>query len=66
MPRHVAKTRLAEPPDFIPPELATLADKSPIGDTWIHEIKLDGYPIGARLAGRCMAMLTRKALDRTA
>ena len=30
-------------PNFISPELATLTDKAPAGDSWIHEIKLDGY-----------------------
>jgi len=28
------------PPDFIAPELATLVDKAPSGDDWIHEIDL--------------------------
>jgi bifunctional non-homologous end joining protein LigD len=29
-------------PDFIPPELATLVDKAPDGERWIHETKFDG------------------------
>ena len=30
-------------PGFIPPQLATLKLKVPVGDKWIHEIKYDGY-----------------------
>jgi bifunctional non-homologous end joining protein LigD len=30
-------------PDFIPPQLATLDDKPPSGEQWLHELKFDGY-----------------------
>lgn len=30
-------------PDAIAPQLATLVDAVPTGDTWVYEIKLDGY-----------------------
>lgn len=30
-------------PSKIPPQLATLVDKPPSGDDWIHEMKFDGY-----------------------
>jgi bifunctional non-homologous end joining protein LigD len=30
---------------FIEPCMASLWDKSPSGDNWIHEIKLDGYRV---------------------
>ena len=53
-------------PDFIPPELATLTDKAPAGDGWIHEIKLDGYRTAARLEAGKVRMLTRSGLDWTA
>jgi bifunctional non-homologous end joining protein LigD len=52
-------------PDFIPPCLATLADRPPDGADWIHEIKFDGYRIQARLEGGGVKLLTRKALDWT-
>jgi bifunctional non-homologous end joining protein LigD len=52
-------------PDFIPPELATLTDKAPAGDDWVHEIKLDGYRTAARLQGGEARMLTRSGLDWT-
>lgn len=32
-------------PTFISPQLATLVDKVPYGDAWLHEIKFDGYRI---------------------
>jgi bifunctional non-homologous end joining protein LigD len=53
-------------PDFIPPELATLTDKAPPGEGWIHEIKLDGYRTAARLESVKVHMLTRSGLDWTA
>ena len=57
--------RLTPPPSFIRPQLAELIDQAPAADQWIHEIKIDGYRIGARIAGGRMTMLTRKALDWT-
>ena len=30
-------------PNKVPPQLATLVDKAPTGDDWIHEMKFDGY-----------------------
>jgi bifunctional non-homologous end joining protein LigD len=53
-------------PDFIPPELATLADNAPEGDSWLHEIKLDGYRTAARVEGGQVRLLTRTSLDWTA
>ena len=53
-------------PEFISPELATLTDKAPAGDAWIHEIKLDGYRTAARLEAGKVRMLTRSGLDWTA
>jgi bifunctional non-homologous end joining protein LigD len=53
-------------PDFIPPELATLVDAAPDGPEWLHEMKLDGYRMAARMAGGKVAMLTRHGLDWTA
>ena len=53
-------------PEFIPPELATLMDKAPAGDDWIHEIKLDGYRTAARIEAGKVRMLTRSGLDWTA
>ena len=67
-----AKQKAAKPaarhsavPAFIEPCLATLADKAPDGDNWIHEIKFDGYRIQARLDSGKVKLLTRRGLDWT-
>jgi bifunctional non-homologous end joining protein LigD len=35
--------RKAPMPEFVPPQLATLEEKPPSGDEWLHELKFDGY-----------------------
>jgi len=52
-------------PAFVAPCLATLADKAPDSDNWVHEIKFDGYRIQARLERGKVKLLTRKGLDWT-
>ena len=52
-------------PAFIAPCLATLSDKAPDSDIWLHEIKFDGYRIQARLDNGNAKLLTRKGLDWT-
>ena len=52
-------------PDFIPPTLATLVDRPPNGEQWLHEIKIDGYRIFARRRRGKVTLLTRNALDWT-
>jgi bifunctional non-homologous end joining protein LigD len=56
-------------PPFIPPQLATLAKTPPAGDKWIHELKLDGYRIQARMQPKrgkaTVQLLTRTGLDWT-
>ncbi len=52
-------------PDFIPPQLALEATSTPNTDDWIHELKLDGYRIQARKAGKQVQLLTRKGIDWT-
>jgi hypothetical protein len=38
------------------PQLATLVKEAPVGDDWFHEVKYDGYRIGALLQrGRALA-----------
>jgi len=46
MPRHQDGITL---PGWIKPQLAQLADATPDGDQWLHEIKFDGYRMHARL-----------------
>ncbi|MFN8392739.1 MAG: non-homologous end-joining DNA ligase [Bdellovibrionota bacterium] len=50
-------------PSFVPPELATRVDHAPVGDEWVHEIKLDGYRILARKDGTKVSLLTRNNLN---
>jgi hypothetical protein len=37
------------PPRWIKPQLAALVKKAPEGEGWLHEMKLDGYRMHARL-----------------
>ncbi len=52
-------------PAFVAPCLASLCDKAPDSDNWLHEIKFDGYRIQARLDHGKVKLLTRKGLDWT-
>jgi len=52
-------------PDYVP-QLATLVDAPPSGDEWFHEIKYDGYRIGAHVRKRRVTLYTRNGNDWTA
>ena len=56
-------------PKFIPPELALQVDEAPEGADWIHELKLDGYRMQARIdnskKSASVALITRGGLDWT-
>lgn len=52
-------------PDFVAPELATLVDRPPKGEGWVHEIKIDGYRAYCRRDGDEVRFLTRTGLDWT-
>jgi bifunctional non-homologous end joining protein LigD len=60
--RRTAGVRL---PAFVPPSLATLRANAPSGKDWLHEIKLDGYRIEARLDRGKVQLLTRNCKDWT-
>jgi bifunctional non-homologous end joining protein LigD len=47
------------------PELATLVDAAPEGGDWIHEIKVDGYRVLARLEHGVVTLSTRNGNDWT-
>ncbi len=53
-------------PAFINPQLASEAAAPPVGEHWVHELKLDGYRIQANIdkAGK-VRLLTRSGLDWT-
>jgi bifunctional non-homologous end joining protein LigD len=62
---HLPKESL---PSFVSPQLASMTKSLPNGKGWIHELKLDGYRIQARIDHRAhnsVQLLTRTALDWT-
>ena len=50
-------------PRWIPPQLCQLVDKAPSGPHWLHEIKLDGFRMAARIDHGRAQLLTRTGLD---
>lgn len=52
-------------PKFIAPQLATLSSAMPKGDTWVHEVKFDGYRIQAHVRNGNVRMFTRTGQDWT-
>ena len=52
-------------PRWIEPQLCKLATKAPSGPQWVHEIKLDGYRMAARIEDGRLKLLTRSGLDWT-
>ena len=52
-------------PQWIVPQLTQLVDAAPDGDSWLHEIKFDGYRMHARLDRGTVKLLTRTGLDWT-
>src|SRR5262245_5689049 len=57
--------RMPPRPDYVP-QLATLVDTPPSGDEWLHEIKYDGYRIGARVRQGRVSLYTRNGNEWTA
>jgi DNA ligase D-like protein (predicted ligase) len=52
-------------PPFVPPQLSQPVEKPPSGPQWLHEIKLDGYRMAARIDNGRVQLLTRTGLDWT-
>jgi DNA ligase D-like protein (predicted ligase) len=52
-------------PRFIAPQLSQPAGKPPSTPQWLHEIKLDGYRMAARIDNGRVQLLTRTGLDWT-
>ncbi len=52
-------------PGFVPPQLATSAERIPPGAQWLHELKLDGYRVQAHIRDGKATLYTRSGLDWT-
>jgi DNA ligase D-like protein (predicted ligase) len=52
-------------PQFVSPQLSLSVETPPSGSQWVHEIKLDGYRMAARLENGRAQLLTRTGLDWT-
>jgi bifunctional non-homologous end joining protein LigD len=50
-------------PQFVPPQLSQPVEKPPSGPQWLHEIKLDGFRMAARIDNGRVQLLTRTGLD---
>src|ERR1700727_3289995 len=60
------RSRRAVPlPQFVLPQLSQPVEKPPSGPQWVHEIKLDGYRMAARIDNGRVQLLTRTGLDWT-
>jgi bifunctional non-homologous end joining protein LigD len=53
-------------PTFIPPQLCEAVEKPPSVPQWLHEIKLDGFRMAARLDNGRVQLLSRTGIDWTA
>ena len=66
VPSRRGKGRRDSPlPTFVRPQLSQPVEKPPSGAQWLHEIKLDGYRMAARIDNGRMQLLTRTGLDWT-
>src|SRR5438067_3822348 len=59
------RIQLSPPPTWIKPQLAKLVEKAPDGPDWLHELKLDGYRMHARLDAHRVQILTRRGKNWT-
>ena len=61
----IPRAKSSSMPSNLTPALATLEAEVPKGDGWIHEIKLDGYRLLARVINKEVKLLTRNGHDWT-
>ena len=64
-PEHVERAVKRACPDWVPPQLATLVDRMPDGEQWVHEIKYDGYRIVCRVQDGTARLFSRNQKDWT-
>src|ERR1700745_853129 len=60
-----SRVKPASPSPWVKPPLAKLVEKAPNGPDWLHELKLDGYRMHARLDAGRVQILTRRGNDWT-
>jgi len=63
--KNLPGARKAALPEFVAPQLATLVDKPPPGDVWLHELKFDGYRLLCHLDRGQVRFWTRNQKDWT-
>ena len=63
--KNLPGVRKAPLPEFVPPQLATLVDKPPAGEEWLHELKFDGYRLLCHLNRGQVRFWTRNQKDWT-
>ena len=61
----VARGAPSNLPQWTPPQLCQLVEFAPSGPQWVHEIKLDGFRMAARIERGRAQLLTRTGLDWT-
>ena len=59
----VKRTASSAPPPFQEPQLATLVDEVPTGNSWIHEYKYDGYRLLLAVGDGVATAWTRNGKD---
>ncbi len=64
-PSGLTGARKASQPEIMDVQLATLVDKPPEGENWLHEVKLDGYRILCVLKGEKARLYSRNGNDWT-
>lgn len=62
----ISGARKSAPAVTLYPQLATLSDRAPKGQTWLHEIKFDGYRLMAHIEHGKVRLITRNGHDWTA
>jgi bifunctional non-homologous end joining protein LigD len=62
---HLNKAKKKAIPKLIYPELATLVEKPPTGNEWLHEVKFDGYRLVCFIKDKKIKFMTRNQKDWT-
>ncbi len=64
-PSDLSGSRPSAQPNLFRPELATLIDRPPEGEQWVHEIKYDGYRILCFLSKGSVRLISRNGNEWT-